>query len=175
MRGVDLYLQTRMLLRPIRGGPITPRVIATCRYIQDPTHQRHRILSSHLLHHRVPGSDSFAQDAAAVFTMSRSILTAPSSRFVLVNSISISVSGFWHLPISASFPACLARSQFPTVDGGHDNLRAAAGIVMFPSVTSFTASSRHSFVYLPCGIPFILTPPSLYFTRLWCPVFPSYL
>ncbi|GEM_PF-1648546 len=66
-------------------------------------------------------------------------------------------------------------AQFPTVDGGNDNLQAAAGIVMFPSVTSFTASSRNSFVYLPCGIPFILTPPSLYFIRLWCPVFPSYL
>ncbi len=31
-------------------------------------------------------------------------------------------------------------------------------------LTSFTASSRNSFVYLPCGIPFILTPPSFYST-----------
>ncbi|MFH1560223.1 MAG: molybdate transporter family protein [Chloroflexota bacterium] len=30
-------------------------------------------------------------------------------------------------------------------------------------------------MYLPCGIPFILTPPSLYLIRLWCPFFPSYL
>nr|MDA8162857.1 hypothetical protein [Desulfobacteraceae bacterium] len=42
--------------------------------------------------------------------------------------------------------------------------------------TSFTASTRNSFVYLPCGIPFILTPPSWYFViRLWCPLYPSYL
>ena len=26
-----------------------------------------------------------------------------------------------------------------------------------------------------CGIPFILTPPPFYFTRLWCPLNPSYL
>ena len=46
---------------------------------------------------------------------------------------------------------------------------------IFSSVTSFTASSGNSFVYLPYGIPFILTPPSFYFTQLWCPFSPSYL
>ena len=35
---------------------------------------------------------------------------------------------------------------------------------IYTSVTSFTASSRNSFVYLPCGILFNLTPPSFYST-----------
>ena len=52
--------------------------------------------------------------------------------------------------------------------------RAASGRDSFSSVTSFTASSRNSLVYLPCGILFTLTPPSFYSTRLWCPLNLSY-
>jgi hypothetical protein len=74
--------------------------------------------------------------------MSRSIFTSISSRFVLAKSISISVSGLWFLPICDSFPDLLARCQFANVEGGNDNRWAAAGIVIFSSVISLTASSQ---------------------------------
>jgi len=61
-------------------------------------------------------------------------------------------------------PALNAFTQYPNVDGAKDKRRAASGNDIFSSVTSFTASSRNSFVYLPCGTPFILTPPSFYLT-----------
>ncbi len=51
-----------------------------------------------------------------------------------------------------------------SVEGARDNRRAASGNDSFSSVTSFTASWRNSRVYLPCGIPFMLTPPSVYST-----------
>ncbi len=50
------------------------------------------------------------------------------------------------------------------VDGGRDKRRLASRKDNLSSVTSFTASSRNSFVYLPWGIPFMRTPPSVYFT-----------
>lgn len=45
--------------------------------------------------------------------------------------------------------------------GDNDKLRAASDDDMFPPIRIFTAFSRNSFVCRPCGIPFILTPPSV--------------
>src|SRR5450756_630755 len=83
--------------------------------------------------------------------------------------------GKTYFPISPSLPAFCAFIQFAKVDGGRDNRRAASGNDNFSSVTSFIASSRNSLLYFPFGTLCILTPPSLYFTQLWCPLNPSYL
>ena len=96
--------------------------------------------------------------------MSRSIFTSASSFFVLASSISISVSGRYVLPTSPSLPSRYAFTQLPSVDGGNDTRLAASGNERSSSVISLTASSRNSFVYLPCGPLFNLTPPSFYFT-----------
>ena len=95
---------------------------------------------------------------------SRSIFTSANSFFVRARSISTSVNGLYVLPTSPSLPALYAFTQYPNVDGGKDNRRAASGNDSFSSVTSPTASCRNSLVYLPCGTPFILTPPSHYLT-----------
>jgi hypothetical protein len=60
-------------------------------------------------------------------------------------------------------------------ESGNDSRQAASGNDKLPSNTIFTASSRNTVVYRPCGISFILTPPSLYCIRLWCPLFPFYI
>ena len=96
--------------------------------------------------------------------MSRSIFTSANSFFVRARSISTSVNGLYVLPTSPSLPALYAFTQYPNVDGGKDNRRAASGNDSFSSVTSPTASCRNSLVYLPCRTPFILTPPSHYLT-----------
>src|SRR5271157_1431175 len=139
-----------------------PCVVSAYRYFQHAAHRWYRILKSHIFHPRVPGSDSFAKYAAAFFNISRSIFTSANSFFVRASSISISVSGLYVLPTLPSLPALYSFVQFSNVDGGSDNCRAACGTDIFPSVTSFTASSLNSFVYFPCGIPFLfmLTPPS---------------
>src|SRR4030043_325200 len=123
-----------------------------------------RLIEPHHFHRRVPGSDSLAKYAAAFFKMSRSILTSNSSFFVRASSISTSVRGLYVLPISPSLPALNFFTQLTMVDGGNDNRRPASGTDRPSSVTSFTASSRTSLVYLPCGPLFNLTPPSPYFT-----------
>ncbi len=171
----DLYLQPRFLLRPFRKRPGQPCIIPACRYSQNLTHKWHWILESQFFHHRVPGRDSLAKYAAAFFNMSRSILTSASSRFTRANSTSISVRGRCDLPILPSLPALDALTQFPIVEGGNDNHRPASGNVSPPSVTSFTASSRNSFVYVPFGILFISTPPFSILLKLWCLRYPSYL
>ena len=109
------------------------------------------------------------------FSRSRSILVSTNSFFNLASSISMSVCGLRVLPISQSLPSPCTFTQCLNVDGGIDSRRTASGNDMPPSKTIFTASSRNSFVYLPCGIPFILTPPAFYSIRLWCPLFPSYI
>src|SRR5208337_3775362 len=151
-----------------------PCVVSACRYFQHAAHRWDRILKSHILHPRVPGSDSFAKYAAAFFNISRSIFTSANSFFVRASSISISVSGLYVLPILPSLPALCAFTQFPNVDFGNDNCTAACSTDICPSVTSLTASSLNSFVYLPCGIPFflMLTPPSLLFYSTLVSTFP---
>jgi len=67
-------------------------------------------------------------------------------------------------PLLGVKPTLYAFTQVTNVDGGKGSRRAASGNDMLSSVTISTASSRNSFVYLPCGIPFILTPPPLYFS-----------
>src|SRR3989304_9104954 len=124
----------------------------------------HRIIEPHLFHRRVPGSDSLAKYAAAFFNISRSIFISASSFRVIASSISTSVSGLYVLPISPSLPALNCFTQLTIVDGGNDSRRPTSGTDSFSSTTSFTASSRNSLLYLPCGPLFNLTPPSLYFT-----------
>src|SRR4030042_3012704 len=124
----------------------------------------HRIIEPHLFQWRVPDSDSLAKYAAAFFNMSRSIFTSANSFRVLASSISTSVRGLYVLPISHSLPALNCFTQLTMVDGGNESRRPASGTDSLPSITSFTASSRNSLLYLPWGPLFNLTPPSLYFT-----------
>src|SRR3972149_4185049 len=124
----------------------------------------HRVFEPHLFHRRVPGSDSLAKYAAAFFNLSRSIFPSANSFRVLASPISTSVRGLYVLPISPSLPALNFFTQLTIVDGGNDNRRPASGTDRPSSVTSFTASSRNSWLYLPCGPLFKLTPPSPYFT-----------
>jgi hypothetical protein len=124
----------------------------------------HQVLESQFLRHRVPGSDSLAKYAAAFFYMSRAIFTSANFFRVLASSISISVRGLYVLPISPSLPALNFFTQLTIVDGGNESRRPASGTDSLSSVTSFTASSRNSLLYLPWGPLFNLTPPSFYFT-----------
>jgi hypothetical protein len=93
--------------------------------------------------------------------MSRSIFTSANSRFRRASSISFSLNGLYLPPNPDSLPALWALTQLPKVDGASDNRLPASGIDNPPSTTSLTASSLNSFVYLPYGILYFLTPPSL--------------
>ena len=53
------------------------------------------ILPSHLLHHRLPCSDSLAKYTAAFINMSRAIRNKASSRFTRASSIFTSVNSRW--------------------------------------------------------------------------------
>ena len=73
----------------------------------------------------------------------------------------------------ATVPLVIDGDGVNALAGNADLLKTAKSTVLLtPHIGEM---SRNSFVYRPCGIPFILTPPSHYFTRLWCPLFLSYL
>src|SRR5512143_2993744 len=146
MGGFDLYFQPPLFLSPFRRLPVQPFVIPTLGYFQKTAHHRYPMPESHCLHDRVPRSDSFAKYAVAFFKMSRSIFTIASSRLTRASSISTSVSGLCCFPTSLSLPSWFALTQYRMVEGDTDSLRPTSGMLSPPSVTSFTASSRSSFV-----------------------------
>src|SRR5512135_996067 len=146
MGGFDLDFQSPLFLGPFGRLPIEPFVIPTLGYPQNSAHHRYTIPESHRFHDRVPGSDSFAKYAVAFFKMSRSIFTMASSRLTRASSISTSVSGLCCLPTSLSLPSLFALTQYRIVEAETDNLRPTSGMLSPPSITSFTASSRSSFV-----------------------------
>src|SRR5512143_2450636 len=146
MGGFDLHFQPPLFLSPFGRLPFEPSVIPTLGNFQYTAHLRYPMPESHCFHDRVPGSDSFAKYAVAFFKMSRSIFTMASSRLTRASSISNSVSGLCCFPTSLSLPSLFALTQYRIVEGDTDNLRPTSGILSPPSVTSFTASSRSSFV-----------------------------
>src|SRR5512139_1652886 len=146
MGGFNLHFQPPLLLGPFGRLPMEPFVIPTLGYFQHTAHHRYTLPESHCFYDRAPGSDSFAKYAVAFFKMSRSIFTMASSRLTRASSISTSVSGLCCLPTSLSLPSLFALTQYRMVEGETDNLRPTSGILSPPSVTSFTASSRSSFV-----------------------------
>src|SRR4030043_776970 len=144
--GFDLHFQPSLFSHTFGRLPIEPFVIAALGYLHNTAHRRNTIPESHPSHDRVPGSDSFAKYAAAFFNMSRSILASASSRLTRASSISLSVSGLCCFPPSLSLPSRSALTQYRMVEEAIDNLRPTSGIFNPPSVTSFTAPSRSSFV-----------------------------
>src|SRR5664280_2941485 len=172
----SLYLQFQSFLFLLSAGKRTfdPSIISALCYIQYSAQKHNRIGESQLLNQRVPFSDSLAKYAAAFFKMSRSILARDSSLFTCANSISISVSGRRPLPTSPRFPTLKTLIQRSNVDFGKDNRLDISITGKPPSVIILTASSRNSFVYRPCGTLSILTPPSSFLSKHWCPSFSTY-
>lgn len=107
--------------------------------------------------------------------MSRSIFTCASSRLRRAISNSVSLKGRLLLPTSFSLPYLCAATQLCIVLEDMFSLRPASFADNCPSVTSFTASIRNSFVYRPLGNLSIVNTSTCYsIPSPWCPLFLTY-
>src|SRR5471032_2685023 len=145
---LDGDLQSFIILRAPRWRAIERGIEAAARHVEDATQQAKRIVESHRLHERVPGSDSLAKYAVAFFSTSFSIRSTASSLRSLATSASSSAT--LRLPGGAfgSVPRLAALTQFANVPLGIEIRCAASSSVNPCASTSLTASARNSGVYV---------------------------
>ncbi len=98
---------------------------------------------------------------SSFFWKSRSIRTVANSFLTRASSSSTSVRGRRFLPTLPRLPARTTLTQFSRVLSGKERRLAASPEESPSSSTKRAASSRNSFVYLPCGIFSMATPPLL--------------
>src|SRR5512142_517530 len=108
-----------------RQRPFQPGIEPTVGHVQNPCHNRYRGFEPPRFPERVPGSDSLAKDAVALFKLSRSRRTSATS--LRSRLPSASNSGTERAPGAAIAEAPLAlETQFVSVPFGIDHLFAAS-------------------------------------------------